>query len=84
MPQITELLDTILDKFRELWGEFKRDDLEGYVLQCDIKRNMSLVLVQYGQNYWKTEWCNNKQYNYKLPKKPFIDIFNPIKNKSVV
>ena len=49
--------------------------IDGYILMIDDKNNKTFVLVKNGDNFWKTEWVNNKQIKINQPAEPISSIF---------
>lgn len=69
------MLDSLVNKFRDLWYGQKKIDIEGHIISKDIENNKSLVLIKIHNKVWKTTWLKDTEYNIITPKSSLDSVF---------
>lgn len=61
------MLDTLVNKFKELCCSPKKIEIEGHLIQNDTENKKSMVLIKIKDRVWKTTWLKNDEYSIKTP-----------------
>lgn len=69
------MIDTLVNKFKDLWYGQKKIEIEGHVIQKDIENKKSLVLIKIHNRVWKSTWLKDNEYVYKTPTQTLSSIF---------
>lgn len=69
------MLDSVINKFRDLWYGQKKIEIEGHIIQKDNENKKSLVLIKIHNRVWKTTWLKDSEYTIKPPKYTLNSIF---------
>lgn len=71
-----DTVSNLIDKFKGLWFNESRQEVEGYMIMSDNTNNRTLLMIKENEKSWKTKWFNNSENKFKVPTEPLNKIFN--------
>jgi hypothetical protein len=69
------MISQLVDKFKGLWYDESKGEVEGYMIMSDSTNSKTLLLIKEGEKSWKTKWFSDNQTIYKAPLEPISLIF---------